>query len=106
MIREGMIVRTPDGEKLGRIASVGDETFTIERGHVFRHRFVAPLEHVIAVDDEKDELICRPVELPFSERESFEMMFGGPETQDELENRREDAKLADELLEDPHLHHG
>jgi hypothetical protein len=98
-----MVVRTPDGEKLGRVASVGDEDFTIERGRVFKHRFVAPLEHVIAVDDEKDELICRPVELPFSEREKPEMMFGGPETQDELENRREDAALADDLLADPHL---
>ncbi len=106
MIREGMVVRTPDGERLGRVASVGAEDFTIERGYVFRHRFVAPLAHVIAVDDEKDELICRPVELPESEREHFEMMFGGPETQDELENRRADAALADRLLEDPHLHHG
>ena len=104
MIREGMIVRTPDGEKLGRVASVGAEDFTIERGLVFKHRFVAPFEHVIAVDDEKDELICRPVGLPFSEREKFDMMFGSPETEDELENRREEGALAAELLEDPHLH--
>ncbi|HWE30419.1 MAG TPA: hypothetical protein VHB97_20575, partial [Polyangia bacterium] len=102
---EGMIVRTPDGEKLGRVASVGAEDFTIERGLVFRHRFVAPLEHVILVDDEKDELVCRPVELPFRDREKMEMMFGSPETPDELEHRREDAELADQLLEDPHLHH-
>ena len=104
MIREGMIVRTPDGEKLGRVASVGAEDFTIERGLVFRHRFVAPLEHVILVDDEKDELICRPVELPFREREKMEMFFGSPETPDELENRIEEDELAEELLEDPHLH--
>ena len=103
MIREGMIVRTPDGEKLGRVASVGADDFTIERGLVFKHRFVAPLEHVIIVDDEKDELICRPVELPWSEREHRDMMFGSPETTDELENRREEAKLTDELLADPHL---
>ncbi|MGZ3408319.1 MAG: hypothetical protein ACXVDD_16255 [Polyangia bacterium] len=86
------------------MASVGAENFTIERGRVFKHRFVAPIEHVIIVDDEKDELICRPVELPFSEREHRDMMFGSPETPDELENRREEAELADELLEDPHLH--
>ena len=104
MIREGMIVRTPDGEKLGRVASVGDEDFTIERGLVFRHRFVAPLEHIIAVDDEKEELICRPVELPFEDREKMEMMFGSPETPDELDNRREEDALAEQLLEDPHLH--
>ena len=32
VIRKGMIVRTPDGEKLGRVAGVDGETFTIERG--------------------------------------------------------------------------
>jgi hypothetical protein len=104
VIREGMIVRTPDGEKLGRVASVGAEDFTIERGLLFKHRFVAPIEHVILVDDEKDELVCRPVELPWQDREHREMMFGSPETTDELDNRRQEADLADELLEDPHLH--
>ena len=103
VIREGMVVRTPDGEKVGRVASVGAEHFTIERGLVFKHRFVAPFEHLIAVDDEKDELICRPLELPWSEREHRDMMFGSPETSDELENRHQEAELADTLLEDPHL---
>jgi hypothetical protein len=105
VIRKGMIVRTPDGEKLGRVASVGAEEFTIERGIVFKTRFPAPFQHVIAVDDEKDELICRPVELPFSEREKMDMWFGGPETEDELENRREEDELAKDLFVDPHLHH-
>jgi len=104
VIRQGMIVRTPDGERLGRVASVGEDDFTIERGHIFKHYFEAPLEHVIAVDDEKDELICRPLELPWVDREVPDMMFGAPETADELEHRREEAELADELLEDPHLH--
>jgi hypothetical protein len=105
VIREGMIVRTPDGEKVGRVASVGPSEFTIEHGHLFKHRFVAPLEHVIAVDDENDELICRPVPLPWEDREIPEMTFGTPETPEELEHRREEAELAEELLEDPHLRH-
>ena len=104
MIREGMIVRTPDGEKVGRVASVGAEDFVIEHGLVFKHRIVAPLEHVIAVDDEKDEIITRPLELPFAVREKMDMMFGSPETEDELENRIEEDDLATELLKDPHLH--
>ena len=104
VIRQGMIVRTPDGEKLGRVASVGAEDFTIERGLVFRRRFVAPLEHVIAVDDEKDELICRPLELPYRERPKGEMWFGAPETPDELANKIEEEELGAELLDDPHLH--
>jgi hypothetical protein len=99
-----MIVRTPDGEKVGRVQSVGAEDFVIEHGLVFKHRFVAPLEHVILVDDEKDELVCRPLELPFAEREKMDMMFGSPETEDELENRIEEDELATELLKDPHLH--
>ncbi|MDB4968010.1 MAG: hypothetical protein JWN44_3699 [Myxococcales bacterium] len=103
MIREGMIVRTPDGERVGRIASVGADDFVIERGHVFKHRFRAPLEHVIAVDDEKDELICRPLELPEQDRAFMEMPFGSPETPDEMENRRREANMAEELLHDPHL---
>ncbi len=105
MIREGMVVRLPDGERIGRVASVGDEEFTIEHGYAFKHAFAAPLAHVIAVDDEKNELICRPVELPWQDREIFEMMFGAPETEDELAERREEAKRAEELLEDPHLRH-
>ena len=106
MIREGMIVRTPDGEKVGRVASVGAEDFVIEHGLLFKHRFVAPLEHVIAVDDEKDEIITRPVELPAADRARMmdDMWFGTAETEDELENRIEEDELASELLHDPHLH--
>lgn len=103
MIRPGMIVRTPDGEKLGRVASVDADGLTIERGLVFKHRFKAPIEHVIAVDDEKDELIARPVPLPEQDREIREMWFGTPETEEEREIRREEADFADALRDDPHL---
>jgi hypothetical protein len=104
VIRKGMIVRTPDGEKLGRVAGVRDDVLILERGIIWKTRFPAPFEHVIAVDDERDELIVRPVELPFSEREKEDMFFGAPETEDELENKREEDELADQLLADPHLH--
>jgi hypothetical protein len=104
VIRQGMIVRTPDGEKLGRVASVGANDFTIERGHIFKHSFAAPIEHIIVVDDEKDELIVRPVELPWQDREVRDMWFGAPETPEELEVRREDAEFVEELTKDPHLH--
>ena len=82
MIREGMIVRTPDGERVGRVESVGAEDFVIAHGLVFKHRIVAPFEHVIAVDDEKDELITRPLELPAVEREKMDMWFGTAETEE------------------------
>jgi hypothetical protein len=106
VIREGMIVRTPDGERVGRVASVGANDFIVERGRFFKHRFVAPLEHVIAVDDERDELICRPLELPEDERAQREIVFGAAETPDELENKRQEANMAAELLSDPHMHRG
>ena len=105
MIRTGMTVRTPDGERVGRVASVGANDFVVEHGRVFKHRFRAPLEHVIAVDDEKDELICRPLELPWQDREIPDMMFGSAETADELQNKLDEDRLANELLEDPHLRH-
>ena len=100
-----MIVRTPDGEKLGRVASVDDDGLTVERGLVFKHRFAVPFEHVIAVDDERDELIARPVPLPESEREIREMWFGSPDGEEEREIRREEADFAEELRKDPHLVH-
>jgi len=89
------------------VASVGVEDFVIEHGLLFKHRFVAPLEHVIAVDDEKDEIITRPLELPSEERARMmdDMWFGTAESEDELENRIEEDELASELLRDPHLHH-
>jgi hypothetical protein len=104
VIRTGMIVRTPDGEKLGRVASVGANDFTIERGHIFKHSFTAPLEHIIVVDDERDELLVRPVELPWQDREVRDMWFGAAETDEELEIKREDAQFVDELRKDPHPH--
>ena len=106
MIRQGMIVRTPDGEKLGRVESVGAEDYVIEHGVIFKHRIVAPLEHVIAVDDEKDEIITRPVELPEEDRARMmdDMWFGTAETEDELENKIEEDELATQLLNDPHVH--
>jgi hypothetical protein len=99
-----MIVRTPDGEKVGRVASVGTDGFVIEHGYLFKHRFTAPFEHLIAVDDEKDELITRPVPLPWVDREIPEMWFGAPETEEELEVKREEQAFVDELAKDPHVH--
>lgn len=96
MIRKGMTVRTPDGERLGHVDSVGTDDFVIRHGFP-AHSIVAPLDHVIAVDDENDELICRPIDLPLIDRDIPDMPFGSPETADELENRREEEDLAASL---------
>lgn len=103
MIRKGMTVRTPDGERLGHVARVGESDFAIRRG-IIGHEFLAPLTAVIAFDDEHDELICRPVDLPWIDREIEDSWFGAPGTPegaDQLENKREEAELLRTLEPEP-----
>ncbi|MBF5045951.1 DUF2382 domain-containing protein [Aggregicoccus sp. 17bor-14] len=40
-IREGMVVRSADGEKLGKVFAVGDDAFHIEKGLFFPKDYVA-----------------------------------------------------------------
>jgi hypothetical protein len=95
-----MIVRTNDGRRVGRVGAVGIEDFVIESGILFKHHFTASLADVVDVVD--DEVICRPVELPWSDREIHEIPFGTAETPDELENKREEAALVEELRHPNH----
>ena len=101
MIRNGMVVRTNDGRKVGRVAAVGSVDFVIESGILFKHHFTAPLADVVEVRD--DEVICRPLDLPEQDRDIHEMPFGCAETDDELENKRDEAALF-EALRQPHTH--
>jgi hypothetical protein len=101
MIRNGMVVRTNDGRKVGRVAAVGSVDFVIESGILFKHHFTAPLADVVEVRD--DEVICRPLELPEQDRDIHEMPFGCAETDDELENKRDEAAMF-ETLRQPHPH--
>jgi hypothetical protein len=96
-----MVVRTNDGRKVGRVAAVGSTDFVIESGILFKHHFTAPLADVVDVHD--NEVICRPLELPESDRDIHEMPFGCAETEDELENKRDEAALFEELKQ-PHPH--
>lgn len=64
MIRTGMIVRTPDGARLGEVGRIGDTDFAIAVG-ARGPEYPAPFTAVIAVDDERGELICRPLDLPW-----------------------------------------
>jgi hypothetical protein len=100
MIRTGMTVRTNDGRKVGRVAAVGSIDFVIESGLLFKHHFTAPLADV--VDVREHEVICRPLELPESDREIHDMPFGCAETDDELENKRDEALLFEELRQPHH----
>jgi hypothetical protein len=90
-----MVVRTNDGTKIGRVATVRSEDFEIESGILFRHRFWASQRDIVDVRD--DEVICRPIELPEQDREIHDMPFGCAETPEELEQKKHEAALFDEL---------
>jgi uncharacterized protein YrrD len=58
-IRQGMIVRTPDGEKLGKIASVLGDEFMIEKGLLFKHDYKARCDRIVEIGD--DEITYEPI---------------------------------------------
>jgi uncharacterized protein (TIGR02271 family) len=58
-IREGMTVRTPDGEKLGKVASVIGDEFIIEKGLLFKHDYRARCDRIMEVRG--DEIIYQPI---------------------------------------------
>jgi hypothetical protein len=45
-VKEGMVVRSRDGEKLGRVFSVEEESFRIEKGLFFPRDYVVRLSEV------------------------------------------------------------
>ncbi len=55
LIREGMVVRTRDGHKLGKVIAIGDQQFQIEKGIFFPKDYVATFDAVAEIRD--DELI-------------------------------------------------
>jgi uncharacterized protein (TIGR02271 family) len=50
-IREGMVVRSADGEKLGKVFAVGDDAFHIEKGLFFPKDYVARFSDVTDIRD-------------------------------------------------------
>jgi hypothetical protein len=56
-IREGMMVRSADGEKLGRVLAVGTTELQVEKGLFFPKDYVARFEDVS--DVQGDEVILR-----------------------------------------------
>lgn len=54
-IREGMVVRSLDGEKLGRVFAVGDRQFEIEKGLFFPKDYLASYADIQDIRD--DEII-------------------------------------------------
>ncbi|MGA9521164.1 MAG: hypothetical protein WBV82_06855 [Myxococcaceae bacterium] len=54
-IREGMIVRSADGAKLGRVALLGEHDFQVEKGAFFPREYVASYAEVAEIRE--DEVI-------------------------------------------------
>lgn len=52
-LREGMIARSMDGERLGKIVDLGSDTFTIEKGFFFKTDYIVRYEHVSDVANEE-----------------------------------------------------
>ncbi|MBF5041766.1 DUF2382 domain-containing protein [Aggregicoccus sp. 17bor-14] len=50
-VKEGMVVRSQDGEKLGRVFSVGEDSFHIEKGLFFPKDYRVQLSEVAGVRD-------------------------------------------------------
>ncbi len=66
-VREGMMVRTADGERLGVVVRRGEDTFVIEKGLLLPRDFIARYEDVAEVQGDevrlrrsRDEMIPSP----------------------------------------------
>lgn len=52
-IREGMVVRGTDGEKLGKVKSISGDEFIIEKGLLFKEDFTARCENITDVQGDE-----------------------------------------------------
>lgn len=86
-VREGMVVRTADGERLGVVVQRGEDTFVIEKGLLLPRDFIARYDEVAEVHGDevrlrrtRDEMIPGPW-LKAREREEVVPLgtFGAPQ---------------------------
>ena len=102
MIRSGMVVRTNDGTKVGRVGEIRANEFEVRSGILFKHCFWANKSDIVDVID--DELICRPLDLPEQDREIHDMPFGCAETEDELAKKKDEVPFFGQLTQCEHHH--
>jgi hypothetical protein len=60
-VREGMLVRSSDGKKLGRVLACGEGTFIVEKGFFFATDYIARYDDVKSISGEEIQL-SRPQE--------------------------------------------
>jgi uncharacterized protein (TIGR02271 family) len=56
-IREGQVVRSTDGEKLGKVRELATDHFIIEKGLFFKKEYVASYDLVTGVQDDGDLIL-------------------------------------------------
>lgn len=87
-VREGMFVRTADGEKLGTVIRRGGDTFVVEKGLFLPRDFVLRYEDIADVRGgevhlrlERDDVVADPVAREARRREVVAMpaAFGEPQ---------------------------
>lgn len=87
-VREGMFVRTADGEKLGTVIRCGGDTFVVEKGLFLPRDYVLRYEDIADVHGGevrlklgREELVSDPVSREASRREVVAMpsAFGEPQ---------------------------
>lgn len=59
-LREGMAVYSSDGEKLGKIVALGEDTFLIEKGLFFKEDHVARFDQIAGTRDDGSLLLKLP----------------------------------------------
>ena len=73
-LRVGMMAYSIDGEKLGTIESIGEDSLMIERGWLFHHDFAIPYDDI--EDIREDHLIVRQRREDFEVEEQREEEMG------------------------------
>jgi len=105
-LREGMIVRSLDGEKLGKIVRCGEEEFIIEKGFFFPKDYAASYANVDDIREGEVYLAGRREDLqPFTAERQEETRTERATDQAWAtgENLREDASTASNVREETRI---
>jgi uncharacterized protein (TIGR02271 family) len=76
LIREGMVVRATDGDKLGKVKSIRGDEFIIEKGLLFKEDYAARLDNI--VDVQGDEITYEKAALDAEGRPLAGAASGAP----------------------------
>jgi uncharacterized protein (TIGR02271 family) len=93
-VREGMIVRSADGEKLGKVVACDNQGFIIEKGFFFPQEFRLPYAAVDAYDEDGVRVSVSKQDLSGSDTSWLDRLLGGKEPVNLYGLRHEDQTTA------------